>query len=448
MDSQEANIIAYLAPEIPALSATFVYNEIFGLENMGFQILPLSVHVPGTFAKGDRLDELTSRTHYLYGESSRHSIWANMRMILGSPLRYFKTLYTAVSDSIKIGMMTHIGKGLLYRFFKASRVAVILRRKHCSHIHVHFAHIPTDIAMYASGLTGIPFSFTSHANDLFERGWLLKEKVERARFAVTISEYNRQYLMERGAPEHKIHVVRCGVDSISFPLTIHDDPHQEISRIGTLGRMVEKKGFDTLIRACKILADKGFRFHVEIVGDGPQFVMLQEFVQTRDLSSSIIFCGPLPHNRVPGWLKGLDLFVLPCRKDSHGDMDGIPVVLMEAMLSGVPVISTRLSGIPELIEDGKTGLLIDPDDPTQLAEGIERLLSNHSLRKRLYANAVQKVRTEFDLHQNIHVLANLFKEAVHGPNQPKLYHHIAGPGRREVSARDYPEHHESDYIAY
>ena len=165
--------IAYLAPELPALSATFVYNEILGLEEKGFQIIPLSVHMPGVFAEGDQVDALKSRTCFLYRESSWEIIKANIALIFKRPFRYIKTFFMAISDSLKMGVTSHVGKGLLYRFFKASLVASILIKEKCLLIHAHFAHVPTDIAMYASNLSGIPFSFTSHANDLFERGWLL-----------------------------------------------------------------------------------------------------------------------------------------------------------------------------------------------------------------------------------------------------------------------------------
>jgi glycosyltransferase involved in cell wall biosynthesis len=182
----------------------------------------------------------------------------------------------------------------------------------------------------------------------------------------------------------------------------------DIFRMGTLGRMVEKKGFDDLIRACSILKDKGVTFHLGIAGDGPQRKYLHDLVNASDLTGDISFQGPLPHDRVPAWMRELDLFVLPCRKDSQGDMDGIPVVLMEAMLSGVPVVSTRLSGIPELVEDGKTGILAAQDAPEDLALAIIRIHSDEQLRDRLRKNAVSRVETEFDIDKNIEKLSRLF----------------------------------------
>ncbi len=403
--------IAYLAPEIPALSATFVYNEILELEKKGFEIVPLSVHVPASVATGAAAARLAETTYYIYNKSVRVLFQANITMMLNFPFRYLSTLFMAMSDAVRMGLTTHIGLGLIYRFLVASHVANILLRKKCRHLHVHFAHIPADIAMYASKIPGTSFSFTSHANDLFERGWLLKEKVERAVFSVTISGHNRRFLADLGASPQKIHVVHCGIDAGAFD-SRGEKPIENIPEIGTLGRMVEKKGFDVLIHACEILKKGGEQFHLTIAGDGPLREDLENLVDALGLAKEVSFPGPIPHHQVPGWLRSLDLFALPCRKDRYGDMDGIPVVLMEAMLTGVPVISTRLSGIPELVVDGETGCLADPDDPEELAESIAQLLTDRPLRTRLCRKATQKVQSEFDLSKNVEKLSELFKGAM------------------------------------
>jgi len=403
--------IAYLAPEIPALSATFVYNEILGLEAEGFDVVPISVHMPLSKATGDAIQKLGDRTRYLYTRSGRGFFVTSFLMLMKKPISYVKALSTALSDVARTGMFNRTAMGLFYRFLVGSHVANILIQEECRHLHVHFAHIPTDIAMYASSISGIPFSFTSHANDLFERGWLLKEKVERSGFGVTISEHNRRFLAKKGAAGEKIHVVHCGVDASAFnarePKTL-----STVVKIGTLGRMVEKKGFDILVNACKTLKNRSVSVILEIAGDGPMREALENLAVSLDLSAEIRFIGPLFHSRVPEWMKGLDLFVLPCRKDSHGDMDGIPVVLMEAMLSGVPVVSTKLSGIPELVQDGKTGVLSDPDDPEGLASAIQRILSDASLRNVVRKQAIETVRAEFDLSKNVSRLSNLFRRVM------------------------------------
>lgn len=410
MDTERLKI-AYIGPEIPALSATFIYNEILHLEKNSLDIVPISVHRPISPAEGDEVTALKEKTHYLYNDSKWLLFLSNIKHLLKHPLNYLSTLLMALGDSIKTGIFSHIGMGILYRFIVASRLSEIITINGCRHLHAQFAHIPTDIAMYASLLSEIPFSFTSHANDLFERGWLLKEKVERARFSITISKYNRDFLVKKGAPKEKIHIIHCGVDSGSF------NPHirellNEIPKIGTVGRMVEKKGFDTLIDACEILKKKKQSFHLEIAGAGPLFNDLQRQIINKNLSEEISLIGPLPHASIPDWLKKKDIFVLPCKKDKQGDMDGIPVVLMEAMAMGVPVISSRISGIPELVEDGITGLLIDEDDPEALSLSMAKIISDKHMRGMITKNAIKKVKQEFELSKNVTHLSNLFREAV------------------------------------
>ena len=400
-------IIAYLASEIPALSATFVYNEILGLQEKGYIVVPISVHVPSSPVKEDRVAVLANQTRYLYQEGFLKIFLANIIVFFTSPIRYLKGAFKVLNDAIQCGIFNRIGCGLFYRFFFASRVARILKKKKCEHLHSNFAHIPTDIAMYAAILADVPFSFTSHANDLFERGWLLPQKIARSKFAVTISEFNQKYLSSLGGQGKKIHIVRCGVDSKAFSARPFA-PCSPTFKIGTLGRMVEKKGFDVLLRAASILQKKNVAFQLVIAGSGPLEGALENLSIQLGLESVVDFIGPLSHENVPLWLRNLDLFVLPCQKDANGDMDGIPVVLMEAMLSGVPVISTRLSGIPELIEHKKEGLLVEQKSPDDLASAMLLLLHNDALRKQFVENGIKKVKNEFDLEMNIQRMIELF----------------------------------------
>jgi len=406
--------IAYLAPEIPALSATFVYNEILALEKRGFEVVPISVHVPKTRAQEDDVALLAKKTRYLYREPGLTFLSANLKTFFTRPVRYLRTLLTVVSDALKMGVTGHIGRGLLYRFFVASRVADILKKNGCRHLHTHFAHVSTDIAMYASMLSGVPFSFTSHANDLFERGWLLREKVARAGAAITISEYNRRFFVRQGVDVSKIGIVRCGVESGEYQTADRKRSSNGVPVIGTLGRLVEKKGVDTLILALSRVSKQGFDFKLEIAGDGPLMDELRNLASEHDLNPKITFRGAMPHDEVFHWLKTLDIFVLACKKDKNGDQDGIPVVLMEAMATGIPVISTYISGIPELIEDGVSGMLARPGDPTSLSEKIESLLKDPSLPSSMAQSAIRRIREEFDTDVNIERLVRLFEGKQHG----------------------------------
>lgn len=394
---KEGEGIAYLAPEIPALSATFVYEEMLGLERQGYVVIPISVHRPHQPAAGQ--EELAERTHCLYDGSRMKLLLTG---VLGLPFQRGarKALGWLISDVAESGPLRLRTWKLVFQLLAAVRLANILQRQSCTHLHVHFAHVPTQIGMYAAALAGIPFTVMAHANDIFERGLLLARKAERARKFLTISEFNRTYLEHIGvAPEH-LAVVRCGV---SFPGR-EDAPSREgrlLPRIGTLGRLVEKKGVDVLILAVRLLRDQGRVVELAIAGDGPLRGELEALAASLGLGDSVRFEGNLPHAGVRSWMLELDMFVLACKPDANGDMDGIPVVLMEAMSQQVPVVSTRLTGIPELVMDGETGLLAEPGDPVGLAEQIGRLLDAPGLGQSLAMRGAAHVRAEFGQSVNL-----------------------------------------------
>jgi len=421
MTSHPKNNIAYIAPEITGLSSTFVYNEILSLEKQGFEILPISVHKPKTISKQKKLIELDKRTYYLYESSLMNLIGNNIYMIFSHPINYLKTFYTAIKDYLKIGIIRRAGLGLIFRFFVASSVSKPLLKSKCSLLHSHFAHISTDIAMYASGISGIPFSFTSHANDLFERGWLLKEKMERAQFGITISKYNSNFLNKFCTDTNKIKVVRCGVES-----NLAQKNRKENNRsfvIGSLGRLVEKKGFDILISALGQLDRKGYKFNLEIAGAGPLMQNLKELALKEGIDSKVQFKGAISHEKVYNWLNKLDIFVLACKTDKNGDQDGIPVVLMEAMSASTPVISTSISAIPELIEDNVSGLLAEPGDVETLAGKLEIMICDKSKRRKFVKNGLAYIKEEFDLDLNTNRLKIIFQEMINA--RKKNSNHIS-----------------------
>jgi glycosyltransferase involved in cell wall biosynthesis len=403
-------VMAYIAPEIPALSATFVTHEILALQQRGFTILPISVLTPAVPAMDADAVRLQSETIYLYRHGMPSFLAALAAQAVRHPVRTASALRLWFTDIVHTGLFSRNAAGLTYRFLAAARLARILEKNACRHLHAHFAHVPTDIAMYAAAMAGIGFSFTSHANDLFERGWLLKEKVERSVAAVTISRFNRQFLEKLGASSDKIHIIRCGV-------TRHPSSEQRaanrIPRIGSLGRLVEKKGFDVLIQAAGILARQGKDFTLEIAGSGPLQDDLQALAEREKLGDRIRFMGPIANDRVPEWLSHLDIFVLACKPDKNGDMDGIPVVLMEAMAADVPVISTTISAVPELIQDGESGLLAEPGSADDLAAQIINLLDDPELRQRCIAGGRTMTAGEFSESWNIERIVHLFSNIVH-----------------------------------
>jgi len=401
--------VAYLAPELPALSATFVYNEIFSLQNNGCVVTPISIRQPTARADGKAIEELARSTHILYGKGIFSRIMANARCLLTKPNKFLYAIFSLICDVIESGGVTRNTLGIIYRFSIAAELVTILNKNKIQHVHAHFAHVPGDVAMYASLMSGIPFSITAHANDLFERGWLLKQKCHRAKFFATISEFNKQFLHENSCDTSRVEIIRCGVESRLFTQRTAQSIEQPIT-IGLLGRFVEKKGIDVLLRAAAELLKKDCQLQLKLAGDGPLFDEMVALSKQLGIESHVNFIGSVPHHAVSSFLNELDIFVLPCVKDSQGDMDGIPVVLMEAMLSGIPVISSELSGLPELVIDGKTGYLTQPGDYQGLAECITRIYQQPKKTQQMVNRAAELVTEQYDLHKNSQKLKRLFEK--------------------------------------
>jgi len=246
-------------------------------------------------------------------------------------------------------------------------------------------------------------------NDIFEHPLLIKEKIKRAKRTVSISDYNIKFMKKKGGDLDKMEIVRCGVDS-SLPVRDPIEANNRVYKIGTLGRLVEKKGVDTLIDAGKILKRNKFDFVIEIAGGGPLKNDLEKQVVVNGLQNIVHFLDVLPHSQVFHWMQTLDAFVLAAKKDKNGDMDGIPVVLMEAMNLGVPVLSTKISGIPELVQHQKSGLTAQSDNAAELAKNLIQLRQNQSLLDKLIQGAKQRIKDEFDQSLNARRLITIFNQ--------------------------------------
>lgn len=391
-------VIAYLGPELPALSATFVHEELLGLERRGWTVRPFSVRRPATAAPDAA--ELAQRTEILYDRSPPRVVVAGLAALASAGWRVIGAVRWLGADMLVVGPHRLAAWKLVYQWLAAARLARRLRQTGCTHLHVHFAHTPAQIAMYASALSGIPFTITAHANDIFERGLLLADKARRSTRMLAISEYNVAFLRSVGVPADKLTVVRCGV-SFAPRDPVPDFQARRHYRIGTLCRLVEKKGVDDLIRALSLLSDDSWSAELSIAGDGPERPRLERLCRDLAVENRVEFAGALGHGEVKAWLQSLDVFVLACKKDANGDMDGIPVSLMEAMSQYVPVVSTRLSGIPELVVHERSGLLAMPGDPAGLAREVRRLLDDPALRARLAYGGAAHIHDEFDQDVNL-----------------------------------------------
>jgi glycosyltransferase involved in cell wall biosynthesis len=402
-------VIAYLSQEIPSLSATFVYDEILALQKRGVKVIPISIKHPNLnkVELAQNVQALFAQTSFIYQRKSWQVFQDNLSIFFKDHKRYLATLKMTLRDIEEMGLFNLNALKLIYHFLQASPVAKILINNHCEHLHIHFAHVPTQVGMYSAAIANIPFSFTAHANDLFERGYLIEQKVDRAKFVVTISDYNYNFLKTKVKDIEKIKVIHCGIDLDTYQFLEKNTFNPKII-IKSLGRLVEKKGMDILILAAHELKKRDIDFVVEIGGSGPLNAELIKLIEQHGLSSHVFLTGAIPHQQVFQWLQQADLFVLACKQDGQGDQDGIPVVLMEAMAMGIPVISTTISGIPELIEDGISGLLASPNNSQALADKILQAISlDYDILKTTQA-ARSTIITAFNIEKNAEQLLTLF----------------------------------------
>lgn len=397
--------IGYLGPEIPALSMTFVYREILGLRERGHEVFVFSMRKPEHTAEDAHIGPVT----YLYDRGPFAQFMSALGPALSNIPGTAKLKLRVLSDLVKgLGEVGPQAFTLLYQALVGVRLGKLLKDEGVEHLHIHFAHAPTQVGMYAAEFAGIPFSMMGHANDLFERPLLLKEKGERAKAFVMISEHNAAMMRAIGVPEDKLPIIRCGVPDVPAALPPRKE-YRDAPVIGSLGRLVEKKGMGDLVEAFAMVLPDVPQAKLEIVGDGPLRERLESQIANLGIDDSVELKGAMPNTEVLAWLRGLDLAVLACKRDPEtDDQDGIPVALMEAMAFGVPVVSTAISGIPELIIDGKTGRLGKPGDPESLAAAIRAALTDVDATETMREDALDHLHTEFSLDVNLNRLETLF----------------------------------------
>jgi glycosyltransferase involved in cell wall biosynthesis len=285
--------------------------------------------------------------------------------------------------------------------YQALAVAREVRRKQIDHLHAPFAHEATTVARLAAKIAGISYSFTARAKDIFHdrvRSDDLKRKLRDASGVVTISDFHLDYLRhEYGPLADKVIRVYNGLDLEEFP---YSEPRDRPPVILAVGRLVEKKGFGDLIDACEILARQEHRFSCRIVGAGALAVDLERRVQRAGLADRIELIGPRPQNEVSDEMRSAAVLAAPCIIGADGDRDGLPNVIQEAFALGTPVVSTDVTGIPEVVRDGETGLQVPQRDPQALADALQRLLLDPALRVRLARAARRLIDAEFDIRRN------------------------------------------------
>ncbi len=401
--------VAYLLKRFPRLSETFILHEILELERQGVDLCIFSVLNPGE--EMAHADVASVRAAVRYLPVGRLGAWpflhAHLRLLCRDPRRYLATATQALRWR---------NRAAAKHFVRAGWLALALERAGVTHLHAHFAHGPAATAYFVHLLTDLPYSITAHAKDIYTSPPnLLAIKMRAARFVVTCTEYNRDYLAGvAGGDAGHIHRIYHGLDLRKFSLTGHSpdsDRSGDIPVILAVGRLVEKKGFSYLIEATRLLIDGGHDVRLRIIGGGELRDALQSQIDAAGLQERVTLLGARPQEELIGLYREATVFALPSIVLENGDRDGIPNVLVEAMRLGLPVVSTAVSGIPELVKDGETGLLVPPRDTVALSSALARLLTDADLRTRLTAQAAQHVTAAFDLAANAARLRALFEEA-------------------------------------
>lgn len=397
--------VGYISRVLPSISETFVLREMESLEKLGINIVPFSVHAPSE----DQIHP-ESRTVFeqvnVVTQPRKVMFWlSHLKYLCLHPVRYFSTLWQNV---ITNGENLKNKFRALSQFFISPHAAHLLEKNEVSHLHAHFANIPSGVAMMGSALAGISFSFTIHSYGLFVDKMLLNKKLQAAAFVATVSNYNQKYIRKNypDASQTPLHVVRCGVDPDTFKTVEHRPVDSPL--ILSVGRLVELKGFHTLISACSILRDKGISFRCKIVGEGPEENNLKKMIREHNLDAHVELTGKLLQHELIQLYQKTALFTLPsCIRQYQ---DNVPVVLIEALAMEIPTISTRITGIPEVVVHEKTGLLIEPDNETELAAAIERLLLNPD-EALIFARAGrQHIIETFNIFKSAERLKTLFAE--------------------------------------
>lgn len=379
--------LAVLVNGFPRLSETFVLQELLDLERRGVRLSLFALSRPGEIVRQEALGRLRGRVEYVperIAISRRRVARAHAAL-----LRHRGPAYAAaVRDLVRAPDFT---PGVMRR---AVLVASRLTRLGSPPLYIHFAHKPGTVGRFAARMAGVPYALSAHAKDI----WLtppdeLAAKVQGARVVLTCTEAGQGQLERHSGGATPVRLAYHGtdVDVETARRALPGPP-----RVLSVGRLVEKKGYDVLIRAAAVLRDRGVAFTVRIAGDGVEWPRLQRLVHELDVGEYVTFLGPLSPREVQTEYESATAFALACRQLANGDRDGLPNVVLEAMARGLPVVSTTHGGVREAVDDGHTGLLAPAEDPEALARALERLLTEPDFAGGLGRAAAVSIRERFD----------------------------------------------------
>ena len=384
--------IAYLLHYFPRITDTFIKREIRSLQKLGTDVRVISIWKPDEAdCTPDILAEWSKDTQFVLPQSAFSIIRTVLRFAFRSPTRLLGAARLALSTS-RPG-----AHGLLYQLFyfvEAVLAADLLRRDAITHVHNHIGDHSGTVTMLGAKLAGIDYSITFHGWPVFfdAKYSRIKEKVHGARFTRSISYFCRSQLMMFSECDDPtpFKVVHCGLETDKYK---YRPPRKEIKYLLCVARLSSEKGLAFLVQALRLLRNKGYDLELRLAGDGPTKEHLKKLVDDFGLAEQVHFLGYLNEDEVIRELQHSDLFVLP------SFVEGLPVSAMEALAVGLPVIATNIAGTSELIEDGKTGVLVRPSDAESLADAVVRITQDYAFRLRAAELGRERVIDEFDIHK-------------------------------------------------
>lgn len=441
MSNPTISKIGYIGVDI--LNNATICNETTGLLEKNVPLDLVSVYnIPEpTFFSSKSIELLAGNITHLYPIRFLKMVMEVLLAPFVFRTNFFKAIWKALTGPVEGSKQRF---KTIAHLLPAIKLAFYWRSRNIGHIHCQWAHTATTIGMHSAEMLGIGFSFMGHANDLFVHRVALEDKVRRARGIFCISEFHRQFYMDLGAKEEQLQVIYCGISLDRFNKPSQFDP--TVKRIASVGRLVEKKGFDDLIRACAILRDRQVEFECLIAGSGPLESSLNQLIKDHRLEGCVKITGTaILQEEIPELIRSSRLFALPCVKDSDGDMDGLPQVLIESMACGVPTVSTFLVGIPDLVRHEENGLLVETRNVQACADAIEKLLEDDLLVQQLGSQAEQWAKAHFGREELTRRVSKFLNWACENPGtSTPPWNFSAAPGSTELYLRPRYERGETD----
>jgi glycosyltransferase involved in cell wall biosynthesis len=404
--------VGYIVKRYPRYSETFIVTEILAHEAAGLDIEIFSLSPPNDTHFQDVISRVRAPVTYLTCDGLKAvDFWNVLQQLGASSSDCWSMLESARGYEVK-------------EVHQAIQLALLSQARGITHLHAHFATSATSVARLAARFAGIGFTFTAHAKDIFHQSVVeadLRQKLADADATITVSDYNARFLRGKfGADAARVKRVYNGLDLANLRF---ESPDSRPPLILAAGRLVEKKGFADLINACALLAADGQSFHCKIVGAGELEAALRAQIERKKLQEHVELLGPRPQRDVFELIRSAAVFAAPCVVGEDANRDGLPTVILEAMALGTPCVSTNVTGIPEVLRDGATGLMVPQRDPHALAAACATLLDDAALRARLAAAAHELVEIEFDIQRNAARQRDVFAQ-VHGSRAGVAAHRI------------------------